>query len=206
MMNQAMATNLWKGTNRVSQLWEDLLANYVPPDPVAGETNFQERSPEPDPLFIGGMAPEAVKMDSPVAGIEQDETGKPSLLERAGFESLRAIRQALEILTAPPEQELALEGGVEQQMGTSSFRQAQWDETMGLDRIQAVSTPNITYIKVSREPDEQPASAIDTRRIAYGLKIPARPLHKRPVYQRLFFSLRSWIRLRSRGGYEPSHR
>ena len=206
MMNQVMAANLWKGTNRVSQLWEDLLANYVPPDPIAGEITFAEPSQEPDPLLIGGMAPEAVKMDSAVAGIEQDETGKPSLLERAGFESLRAIRQALEVLTAPPEQDLALEGGGEQQTGTSSARQAQWDETMGPDCIQALSAPDLTYIKVSREPDAQPGSAIDTRRIAYGLKIPARPLHKRPVYQRLFFSLRSWIRLRSRGGYEPSHR
>jgi len=30
--------NVWKESNRVSRLWEDLLADYVSPDPLAEKT------------------------------------------------------------------------------------------------------------------------------------------------------------------------
>lgn len=190
-MNHTPAINIWKGSNRVSLLWEELLADLVSPDPPAEENISARETWERE-------------VDLLAARSEQVEPAEPGLLERAGFESLRMFRQALEILTSPPEQELASEDGRGLYLETPFARQAEWDETNIPDRMQAVSTPVLTYIKVSSEPEPQPGSAIDTRRIAYGLKIPARPLHKRPIYQRLFFSLRGWIRMISRGSFEPS--
>src|SRR5512133_2951172 len=85
-MDQTTAVNVWKGTNRITQLWEDLLANRVSPDPLAFEnTNFRMD-----------------RESSPAAGSEQEGSTEPGLLERAGFESLRMIKQALDILAATP--------------------------------------------------------------------------------------------------------
>src|SRR6186997_2490110 len=95
-MNHAPAINIWKGTNRVSRLWDDLLADLVSPEPPArGESCLGENlEREADPFAPGSRL---------------IEPAEPSLLERAGFESLRLIRQALETLTAPPEQEPAID-------------------------------------------------------------------------------------------------
>lgn len=165
--------NVWKESNRVSLLWEDLLANYVSPDPVAGEI-----------LSLGSKLEPYVPMETMEAELfaarqEQDETAAPGLLERAGFESLRLIKHALDVLTAPPEQEPDPDPG------------------------QAIAAPGLLYVKISSEPEPQPGSSIDTRRMAYGLKIPMKPLHKRPIHQRLFFCLRQWM---TRGSNELSLR
>jgi hypothetical protein len=66
------------------------------------------------------------------------------------------------------------------------------------------ASPALTpaMVKVPNEPDQQPTSTIDTRRVAYGLKIPARPLHKRPFYQKILFSLGGLIHMISRGSHD----
>jgi len=154
--------NVWKESNRVSQLWEDLLVNYVSPDPLAEKSTSSRCELEP-------YVPMKIGVGLPADSGEHNETAAPPLLERAGFESLRLIKHALDILAAPTEQEPNPDPGPEISM-------------LGLD-----------FIKVSREPEPQPGSAIDTRRMAYGLKIPLKPLHKRPIHQRLFFCLRQWM-------------
>jgi hypothetical protein len=170
-MNQTTAVNVWKGTNRITQLWDDLLSNRVPPDPVAAE-NVPFRMDR--------------EVSSPAAGSEKEGSTELGLLERAGFESLRMIKQALDILTAPPDEVVTNTG--QKQDPTAS--------QTALER-EVVNSPFptdpalvLTFVKVSREPDPQPGSAIDTRRMAYGLKIPMKPLHKRSILQRLFFCLR----------------
>jgi hypothetical protein len=155
-MNQVPAIQIWRGSNRLSLLWEDLLVNSVPPDPIvlmADVKNLPGRD-------------------------KCDEPAEPSLLEKAGFESLRLIRQALEILSAPPENEPLPD------LDPAGPSDDPWMSS---------ATPGLAFIKVSSEPEPQPGSTINTRRMAYGLKIPNKPLHKRPIYQRIFYSLQHWM-------------
>jgi len=179
-MNHAPAINIWKGTNRVSRLWDDLLADLVSPEPPArGESSLEEN--------LEGEA------DAFATGNRQIEPAEPSLLERAGFESLRLIRQALETLTAPPEQEPAIDSLWVQLPQNLPAGQVDL-EHMGIhDPLQEASALGLTFIKVSSEPEPQPGSSIDLRCMANGLKIPRRPLHKRPVYQRVYFCLRQLL-------------
>ncbi len=177
-MNHTPAINIWKGNNRVSRLWEDLLADRVSPDPCAGEYLSTAMNQEPSfPLELW-----EVEENSFASCGEQDHSPVPSLLEKAGFESLRLFRQALEVLTASPEDEPVADAG-----------QGDFEEPVRLDPIQAYPALGMTFVKVSSEPEPQPGSSIDTRRMAYGLKIPVKPLHKRPVYQRVFFCLSHMI-------------
>jgi hypothetical protein len=126
---------------------------------------------------------------------------EPGLLERAGFESLRLLRHALKILIAPPEEETLPD--TSRELVASPDGRMELEHTSVQDPIQVSSTPGLTFIKVSSEPEPQPGSSIDTRRITYGLKIPNRPLHKRPFYQRIFFCLHQMV-TRSRNGH-PIH-
>ncbi len=174
-MDHTAAIDVWNGSNRVSQLWEALLAERVTPDPCVGK--YRLPRVEREPAFP--MEPCETKKSPLPSADGQKQSPVPALLEKAGFESLRRIRQALEILAAPSEEDPAGEAG-HGEMGVVEV-----DDPLRID-----STVGLTFIKVSREPEAQPGSAIDTRRMAYGLKIPTKPLHKRPIYQRIFFSLR----------------
>jgi hypothetical protein len=167
-MNHAPAINIWKG-NRISRLWEQLLADPVPPDP---------------PIM---------DFHSSVTMSEQTKSAEPTLLERAGFESLRMIKQALDILSAPMEEEPPVSTGWKQDTEPLPDSLVKWEEARIHDPIQVDSALGLTFIKVSSEPEPQPGSAIDTRRMAYGLKIPMKPLHKRPIYQRVIFCLRHMV-------------
>jgi hypothetical protein len=173
-MNQTTAVNVWKRTNRINQLWEDLLTNRVPPDPLCTEN-----------MTFGMDSGES----SPAAGNEQDGSTEPGLLERAGFESLRMIKQALDILAATPG-EAETDTGLKLAIQDPPVVRPELEEGMVHYPFPADPALVLTFIKVSSDPDPQPGSAIDTRRMAYGLKIPMKPLHKRPIYQRLFFCLR----------------
>ena len=185
-MNHTPAINVWKGNNRVSQLWEDLLAARVSPDPFAGE--YLSSGVDQEPSFP--LEPWETEGNSIASGGERNLSPVPTLLEKAGFESLRLFRQALEILTAPPEDQPAADAGP-----------GEMEEAVRPDPNQAYPALGMSFIKVSSEPEPQPGSSIDTRRMAYGLKIPMKPLHKRPVYQRVFFCLRHMI---SPGKDDPS--
>ena len=121
------------------------------------------------------------------------EPAEPSLLERAGFELLRLIRQALETLTAPPEQEPAIDSLWVQLPQDVPASQVDLEHRAIHDPLQEASALGLTFIKVSSEPELQPGSSIDLRCMANGLKIPRRPLHKRPVYQRVYFCLRHML-------------
>ena len=188
-MNQAPAINIWKGTNRVSRLWDDLLADLVSPEPPArGESSLGENLER----FLLLETPER-EADPFATGSRLIEPAEPSLLERAGFESLRLIRQALETLTAPPEQEPAIDSLWVQLPQDVPASQVDLEHRAIHDPLQEASALGLTFIKVSREPEPQPGSSIDLRCMANGLKIPRRPLHKRPVYQRVYFCLRHML-------------
>lgn len=187
-MNHTAAVNVWKQTNRVSRLWEDLAANSVAPDPYQKENIFQYINREPGPPVL--PAPLENGPSSFPELWEEIQAEEKTFVERVGHESIHLIKHALEVLTAPPDE-------------TSLADPKQNEDPDGLlaaseDRVeelpsQAGYDPFPLMVKVSLEP-EPPASVIETRRAVYGLKIPARPLHKRPIYQRLFFCLRTWIR------------
>jgi hypothetical protein len=198
-MNHAPAINIWKGTNRVSRLWDDLLTDLVSPDaPARGESSLGENL---ERFFL--LETLEREVDPPATGSRQKEPAGPSLLEKAGFESLRLIRQALETLTAPPEQEPAIDSVWVQPLQNLPASHGDLEQRAIHDPIQEASALGLTFIKVSSEPEPQPGSSIDTRCIANGLKIPRRPLHKRPVYQRVFFCLRHMM---SRGREKLSPR
>ena len=180
-MNNITAINVWKGNNRVSRLWEDLIADRVSPDPP-DKANTSPGTVLGNPLLMQTY---------------ENESPTQSLLEKAGFESLRLIKNALDILSAPYDEDAAVESGLHRDPGTLSAGQMDWTEAVFHDPVQSGSAVGLTYVKVSMEPEPQPGSAIDTRRIAYGLKIPHRPLHKRPIYQRLFFCLRHMMTRRT---------
>ncbi len=170
-MNQTTAVNVWKGTNRITRLWEDLLANRVSPDPVVFESATSREG------------------EIQIIGSEPDKSTGLGLLEKAGFESLRILKQALEILSAPPEEAAANALG-EQDVQDSPAGYLELEGGSVHSPLPVDPDLVLTFIKVPREPDPQPGSAIDTRCMAYGLKIPMKPLHKRPIHQRLFFCLR----------------
>ena len=124
-------------------------------------------------------------------------------MERVSLEPVRLIRHALEVLTAPPAQEPAALQEPEDNLEIPPLGNAELEQTAGPLAIQAGFAHYPAMVRVPMEPDPQPGSSIDTRRVAYGLKVPARPLHKRPIYQRLFFCLRGWLHIGSRRKYDP---
>ena len=191
-MNHTSTINVWKDSNRISQLWEVLLADYVSPDPVAGEyVSLTADLESAFPLETWETAEKSITI-----GGGQNHSSVPALLEKAGFESLRLFRQALEVLTAPPEDDTMADAGREQDLGRLPSGPGELEETLRFDstRLDPTLALGMTFIKVSSEPEPQPGSSIDTRRVAYGLKVPVKPLHKRPVYQRVLFCLRQMMR------------
>ena len=198
-MNHTSTINVWKDSNRISQLWEVLLNDYVSPDPVVGEYVSSTADLESAfPLETWETAEKIITI-----GGGQNHSSVPALLEKAGFESLRLFRQALEVLTASPEDETVAHAGREQDQGRLPSGPGELDETLRFDSTQVDPTLvlGMTFVRVSSEPEPQPGSSIDTRRMAYGLKVPMKPLHKRPVYQRVFFCLRHMFR---QGKDDPS--
>ena len=205
-MNHTATINIWKQNNRVSRLWEELAANCVDPDPRSKEGTSPGLEQEPDPPApdAGLGSPFAADPASFPGRWDDSENGERPFMERVGRESIHLIKHALDVLTAPPE-----EGPV-----TDSEREEVLEELPGISEEMEISGSETfpTYtgpdlfpamIKVPFEPEPQPTSVIETRRIIYGLKIPARPLHKRPIYQRVLFCLRGWIRSISGKHHDP---
>ena len=191
-MNHTSTINVWKDGNRISQLWEVLLADYVSPDPVAGDyVSSRVDLASAFPLETWETAEKSLTIRG-----EQNGSPVPALLEKAGFESLRLFRQALEVLTAPPEDEPVAHAGRELDQGILPSGPEELEEALRFDstRLDPTLALGMTFVKVSSEPEPQPGSTIDTRRMAYGLKVPVKPLHKRPVYQRVLFCLRQMMR------------
>jgi hypothetical protein len=172
--------NVWKKTNRVSRLWEELAENCVAPDP--GVDWEAERS---IPLTLSSVETgSSFHSQGEAKGIVESP-----LLERVSWQSIDLIKQALDALTAPPEEtpraDPACEAGLAGQ-----------PDTFGERDISTQADPDMfpAMIRVPFEPEPH-ASTIETRRMAYGLRIPPRPLHKRPMVLRLYFCLRIWIRM-----------
>ena len=200
-MNHTATINVWKQTNRVSRLWEELAEIYVAPDPRSKEgiAPGVAREPEPPihpaPVSDTGLLYTLEPGPSLFPGVwEEIQAEEKPFIERVGRESIHLVKHALEALTAPSD-EAPLEDP-EQEMGLGELGAA--SEEVEKTRIEALPAqasldPYPAMIKVAFEPEPH-FSIIETRRAVYGLKIPARPLHKRPVYQRVFFCLRIWFR------------
>ncbi|MGE5376139.1 MAG: hypothetical protein ACM3XO_13865 [Bacteroidota bacterium] len=209
-MQHTPAMNIWKGSNRVTQLWEDLAADIATPDPVVEAQPSPCIDWEPDqPLLSIEMLPlseistssETVETEpepplqgSAFGGMEETRRANVTLLERVGLESVQLIRHTIDALTTPPDEDPGAGLDQEHDWDMSAPSQEKVEEApVPAAPMQAGHAFYPTMIRVSMEPDPQPASSIDTRRIAYGLKIPSRPLHKRPFYQRIFFCVRGWF-------------
>ena len=195
-MNHTATINVWKQTNRVSRLWEELAEIYVAPDPRSKEgiapAVDRELDPpiHPAPVSDTGLLSRLNPGPSLFPGLwEEIQAEDRPFIERVGRESIHLVKHALEVLTAPTDE--APLDDPEREMGAAS-------EEVEKTRIEALPAqasldPYPAMIKVAFEPEPH-FSVIETRRAVYGLKIPARPLHKRPVYQRIFFCLRILFR------------
>jgi hypothetical protein len=53
--------------------------------------------------------------------------------------------------------------------------------------------PKPAWLEVPVSPKHPLPDAVDARRFAYKPRIPIRPLHKQPLYRRIFFYLRGWL-------------
>jgi hypothetical protein len=201
-MNHTAAVNIWKQTNRVSRLWDELAENSVDPDPRSKEGISPGVEWKPYLSITSAPAPDnrlRFPLETGPSSFpgrwEESEMGERTLLERVGQESIHLIKHTLEVLTASPdenpltnpEQEKELEG----LPVISEEEEMKWAEA-----LPAQAGPDLypAMIKVPFEPEPQPTSTIETRRAVYGIKIPARPLHKRSIYARVFYCLRIWIR------------
>jgi hypothetical protein len=196
-MNHTATVSIWKQTNRVARLWEDLAANSVAPDPYSMGDILPDGNREPDPpaplvpaLDPGLQSPWEIIPSSFPGRWQEIQAEERTFVERVGHGSIHLIQHALEALTAPHDETFPADSG--QDEDPDGLPAASEDRVEELP-IQAGYDPFPVMVKVSFEP-EPPASVIETRRAVYGLKIPARPLHKRPIYQRLFFCLRTWVR------------
>lgn len=192
-MNHTATINIWKKTNRVSRLWDDLAEDRVAPDPRSMDVTSPVVDPKSElPAY---SAPDSdIELRSPLetgsslfpGPWEEIEIEEKSYLEQVGLESIHLIKHALDVLTAPPD-EVLMPDPVREKDPEG------WLPSEEVEKTRADPDLFPAMIKVSFESDPQPTSAIETRRMAYGLKIPPRPLHKRPIYQRLFFCLHIWV-------------
>lgn len=218
-MVQPSAMNIWKQDNRVTRLWEELAVNDVAPDPKGRKMIAREAAWATDSSFSFELVPDtgasspldSAAMEEPASvrslipvRYEESQIKETSLLESIALEPVQLIKQVLEVFIAPPDEEPAADQSEEIDRLILPGETEELEETH-LPPVQAVYGHYPAMVKVSLEP-EQPASSIDTRRLAHGLKVPARPLHKRPFYQRIFFCLRGWLHLVSGRNHDPSAR
>ena len=155
-----------KSNDRLAQLWDELLADPVPPHPTAQQRMEPVPFTETDKLepvsrrwrvdlaqlFHNLMEPEVAESTLPSA--------EEAISEREAFSELS--------IEAAHEASLAL---------SSPFR---WE-------------PKPAWIKAPVHSNPPFSNTTHPRRFALRPKIPLRPLHKRPFYMRLFFYLRRWL-------------
>ena len=100
-------------------------------------------------------------------GLEELATTEPSV---SSAEEITFEREAFP--------DVAIEAAHEESLSFSSpFR---WD-------------PKPAWLDVPNSPKHLVPEAEAARRLVYSPKIPIRPLHKQPMYRRLFFYLRGWL-------------
>ena len=153
-----------KRNDRLTQLWDDLRADPVPPHPATP----QRMEPVP---FTG--------MDKPVSRHWRADLAKlfHSLVEPELAEApLPSADEA--ISEAETFSEVSFEAAHEASLSYSSpFR---WE-------------PKPAWINIPMHSNPPFSNTTNPRRFAPRPKIPLRPLHKRPFYMRFFFYLRRWL-------------
>lgn len=158
-----------KMKHRLARLWEELLADSVPPRPASiGRMAIADR-------FERNELPE-VERSAPVPLI-QDEA-----VSRGGRANLaRWLRYLVELedgrSASPSAAEAPSEGQASADSLPSPFR---WEPKRG-----GTSLPNRSGRPFS--------NSTDPRRSSRGPKIPICPLHKQPFYRRFLFYLRRWL-------------
>ena len=163
-----------KSNDRLAQLWEELLADPVPPHPAEkGRMTMGrdfEMNTEPIP-FIGMDKPE------PLSHRWRADLAKLfySLLETVDAESPSSAEAISEGDTFS---DMSLDAAHEPTLSLSS--PFHWE-------------PKPTWIHTPVPSNPPFAKITDPLRFAPRPRIPLRPLHKQPFYRRLFFYLRRWL-------------
>jgi len=170
---QSMAATIFttpKRDDRLAQLWDELIADPVPPHPATqqrSELVVLQRQDDLEPVSRRWRADLAKLFQSLV------EPGEAEYSSPSAGEAL-SEREAIQVmfLEAAHEEALAL---------SSPFH---WEPKPDWINRPTASTSPFSY-------------PTDPRRFASRPKIPIRPLHKQPIYRRILFYLHRWLSRKS---------
>ena len=189
----------------LSRLWEDLIAYQVPPEPAPVTAAFLGRAcdlvlPAAPGLVLEAMVPVSpvrleISVGSSSLGGKENRNGESKFEEEAWVELPHSIEQEPVLYLPGTEASLPYDRQNDRDESSTSgqlaFEKVEYPARSIKDKDG--SKPASTESPAQMQPFV--GSTIDTRRIAYGLKIPARPLHKRPMYQRVLFCLHGWMEM-----------
>jgi hypothetical protein len=163
-----------KSNNRLARLWEELLADPVPPHPIAKGRMTVGRDFE--------------MITEPIPFIEMDKPEPVSRRWRVDLAKL--FHSLLETVDAesPSSAEIISEGDTFSDMSLDAAHEAalslsspfHWEPKPAWMHAPVPSNPPFAKITAPM-------------RFAPRPRIPLRPLHKQPFYRRLFFYLRRWL-------------
>ena len=183
--------------DRLVQLWKDLLADSVAPDPAArqGRTGGSHYGMNEEATLLLGpdrARPSLLSLETALEspGLQDAEwtepvpftgTVKTGLASRGWMVDLatwfHSLAEVEDAGPADPSEEEAVSEDEAHSL-SSPFR---WE-------------PKPAWINAPVQSDPPFTNMADPRRFAARPKIPIRPLHKQPFYMRILFYLRRWLR------------
>jgi hypothetical protein len=221
-----------KRKDRLSKLWDNLLADAVAPNPKAEErTTFAVRAQESYPVFpsvLPNREPPSPLRELEVGSelsvpalsivpLEEDTVRQPLLRDEKHTEMLVLRHDEASFFpsmgAAEPESQPwrtsfdsllhsleELENNELSGEEVTAEVAASFDESMEAVHEESLSfsspfrwDPKPAWIDPPSEPKHTVPEAAAERRLVYIPKIPRRPLHKKPLYQRIFYYLRRWL-------------
>ena len=170
-----------KSNDRLTQLWEDLLADPVPLQPVT-----KQRSTAGSPVLL--------RQDELVPFMRTDKSEPISRRWRVDLAKLFHSLLEPEV----PEYHLTSAG--------EAISEGEAFSEMSLDAAHEASLslsspfhwePKPAWIQAPTQFQPAFSNTTDPRRFKPRPKIPVRPLHKQPFYRRFLFYLRRWLKRNS---------
>lgn len=185
-----------KKKDRLAEMWEDLLANPVAPEPPGKERMTLEASLEADHPVAYRFAPDLQL--PPLFGLPQTE---PEVSIVAAVEPVRntwtnSLKNFFGTIVEPANAEpVPISLGVTDLAGEASSPmtlEAAHEESLSFSTPFRWD-PKPAWIHAPVQSNHQSPGAADVQRLAFKPKIPLRPLHKQRFYRRFFFYLRGWL-------------
>ena len=169
--------NTPKTNDRLAQLWEELRADPVPLQPV---TKQGRRA----------GAPVLQRQDELLPFMAFDDPKPESRSWRVNLATL--FHSLLEPEVAEPPPASAVEAISEGEASTEPSMAAAHEASLALSNPFHWE-PKPSWTAAPARSNHQFSNTVHPQRFAPRPKIPLRPLHKQPFYQRFFFYLRCWL-------------